>query len=463
MCHRARALQPAESMADAGLKSVDGQMNAEWAFVLKGYPRLSETFIAEEIAALERAGLRLQIWSLRHPTDSLTHPVHRDIRAPVFYLPEYLHHAPWRVLRGVWAGLWRTGFRRALLLWGRDLLRDPTRNRIRRFGQALVLARELPPHITGLHAHFLHTPSSVARYTALLRGTGWSFSAHAKDIWTSPEWELGEKLADCSWGVSCTAAGTDYLNEIAARFGRSAPVHLLYHGLPLARFCAPSPGLAAGAARDGGDRAQPVRLVSVGRLVDKKGYDILLRALALLPQDCHWQLTHIGAGPLAGQLRDQASELGLAGRIDWRGATDQAGVLAALRAADLFVLACRVSGDGDRDGIPNVLMEAQSQMLACVTTKVSAIPELIVDGKTGALVAPEDPEALSRALSQLIASPDKRCTMGQAARARVEADFAMDRCIAPLCSRFGLAPLRAAGEKKQINAIRPEPEAGLVD
>ncbi len=439
-------------------------MDAEWAFVLKGYPRLSETFIAEEIAALERAGLRLQIWSLRHPTDPVTHPVHRDIRAPVFYLPEYLHHAPWRVLRGVWAGVRRTGFRRALGQWGRDLLREPTRNRIRRFGQALVLARELPPHITGLHAHFLHTPSSVARYAALLRGTGWSFSAHAKDIWTSPEWELGEKLADCSWGVSCTAAGTDYLNEIAARFGRTTPVQLIYHGLPLARFRAPSSGDMAGAVRrDGGDRAQPVRLVSVGRLVDKKGYDILLRALALLPQDCHWRLTHIGAGPLAAQLRDQASELGLAGRIDWRGATGQAGVLAALRMADLFVLACRVSGDGDRDGIPNVLMEAQSQMLACVTTAVSAIPELIIDGKTGILVAPEDPEAMARVLSQLIASPDKRYAIGQAARARIEADFAMDRCIAPLCRRFGLAPSRAAGEKKQIKAMRSGPEAGIAD
>ena len=456
-------------MSDAEVTSVDRRIDAEWAFILKGYPRLSETFIAEEIAALERAGLRLQIWSLRHPTDPATHPVHRDIRAPVFYLPEYLHHAPWRVLcgvsAGVRAGLWRSGFWRALRQWGRDLLRDPTRNRIRRFGQALVLARELPPHITGLHAHFLHTPSSVARYTALLRGTGWSFSAHAKDIWTSPEWELGEKLADCSWGVSCTATGTDYLNEIAARFGRTAPVQLLYHGLPLARFPAPaSPGPVAGAARrDGADQAQPVRLVSVGRLVDKKGYDILLRALALLPHDCHWHLTHIGAGPLAGQLRDQASELGLAGRIDWRGATDQAGVLTALRAADLFVLACRVSGDGDRDGIPNVLMEAQSQMLACVTTAVSAIPELIIDGKTGTLVAPEDPEALSRALSQLIASPDMRYAIGQAAWVRIAAEFAMDRCIAPLYNRFGLAPPQAAGEKKQIKAIRPEPEAGLVD
>ncbi|HBF98488.1 MAG TPA: colanic acid biosynthesis glycosyltransferase WcaL [Alphaproteobacteria bacterium] len=438
-------------------------MDAEWAIILKGYPRLSETFIAEELAALERAGLRYQIWSLRHPTDPAVHPVHREIRAPVFYLPEYLHDAPWRVLRGLGAAVRRPGFPRALRQWGRDFRRDPTRNRIRRFGQALVLARELPPCITGLHAHFLHTPASVARYAALLRGASWSFSAHAKDIWTSPEWELGEKLADCAWGVSCTGTGTDYLNGIAARFGRAAPVLRLYHGLPLARFPAPPPDVATGPARDGRDRAQPVRLVSVGRLVDKKGYDILLRALALLPHDCHWQLTHIGAGPLAGQLRDQAGELGLADRIDWRGACDQAGVLAALRASDLFVLACRVSADGDRDGIPNVLMEAQSQKLACVATRISAIPELIREGETGILVAPEDAAALAQAMGQLIASPDRRAAMGDAARARIEMDFAMHACIAPLLPRFGLAPPQPVGEKTVKYAAGPRGSGAVAD
>ena len=99
------------------------------------------------------------------------------------------------------------GFARALRLWLRDLRRDRTVNRMRRFAQALVLAHEMQDNICHLHAHFLHTPGSVARYTALMRGLSWSFSAHAKDIWTTPQWELKEKLADCAWGVSCTAAG----------------------------------------------------------------------------------------------------------------------------------------------------------------------------------------------------------------------------------------------------------------
>jgi hypothetical protein len=159
------------------------------AFVVKGYPRLSETFIAQEILALEQRGLDILIISLRHPTDPATHPVHREIRAPVLYLPEYLKDEPRRVSRGWRQARRLPGYRAAWRIWLKDLIRDPTPNRIRRFGQALVLAAELPADIGQLHAHFLHTPASVARYAAAMRETEWSVSAHAKDVWTIPLWE----------------------------------------------------------------------------------------------------------------------------------------------------------------------------------------------------------------------------------------------------------------------------------
>jgi hypothetical protein len=169
-----------------------GPMRGRVAFVLKGYPRLSETFIAQEIAALERRGLEILIVSLRHPTDARRHPVHDDIRASILYLPEYLLLEPLRVLRA-WIRQRKTSnYRLTRDLWLRDLARDPTPNRIRRFGQALVLANELPEDVGRLHAHFLHTPASVTRYAASLRGLAWTGSAHAKDIWTSPEWEKRE-------------------------------------------------------------------------------------------------------------------------------------------------------------------------------------------------------------------------------------------------------------------------------
>ena len=168
------------------------------AFVLKGYPRLSETFIAQEILALERRGLDILIVSLRHPTDTAIHPVHRQIAAERLYLPEYLYQEPLRVWRGWRKARRLPGYKAARRGWLADLWRDKTPNRIRRFGQALVLAAELPGDIGGLHAHFIHTPASVTRYAAMMRGLEWSVSAHAKDIWTTPAWEKREKLAAAS-------------------------------------------------------------------------------------------------------------------------------------------------------------------------------------------------------------------------------------------------------------------------
>src|ERR1700757_4800331 len=347
------------------------------AFLLKGYPRLSETFIAQEIFALERCGLEILIVSLRHPTDRTAHPVHQLIRSALLYLPEYLYQEPRRVWRGWLGSRRRSGYGTALRAWFADLRRDPTPNRIRRFGQALVLAAELPTNVTHLHAHFLHTPASVARYAALITGLSWTVSAHAKDIWTLPEWEKRTKLAEASWVVTCTEAGRRHLASLALR---SETVALCYHGLDLERFSS-APSRPDG--RDGSDPEHGVVLLSVGRVVAKKGYDDLIAALALLPIGLEWRFIHIGGGALVSALMGQAERLGLSHRIEWRGALAQPEVLAAYRQADLFVLAAKVAKDGDRDGLPNVLIEAQSQRLACIATNVSGIPELSQQGETG--------------------------------------------------------------------------------
>lgn len=417
------------------------------AFILKGYPRLSETFIAQEIEALEQRGLNIRIISLRHPTDPTIHPVHRRIRASVNYLPEYLHDEPLRVWRA-WLKVRRLpGYAGARRLWLDDLRRDPTPNRVRRFGQALVLAAELDGAVDQLHAHFLHTPASVARYTAHMTGRAWSCSAHAKDIWTTAEWEKREKLAEVDWLVTCSQVAHDHLAALAPGKNNDGTVALAYHGINLAQFPAPnsaldSAGDAAGDAaenrRDGGAPSDPVRILSVGRAVAKKGYDDVLAALAALPPDLHWHFDHIGGGALSEQLKAGAERLGLAGRITWHGAQPQEAVLAAMRAADIFVLASRIAGDGDRDGLPNVLMEAQSQALACVATDVSAIPELIDHGITGLLVAPEDHAALSRALAGLMADPARRNALGQAGQVRVREAFSHDFWIERLAKKFGL-------------------------
>lgn len=407
------------------------------AFVLKGYPRLSEAFIAQEIAALERRGLEILIASLRRPTDDRRHPVHREIRAAVNYLPEYLWREPLRVLRS-WLKLRRDPrYAAARRLWLKDLRRDPTPNRIRRFGQALVLAAELPADIGRLHAHFLHTPASVTRYAAVLRGLPWTASAHAKDVWTTPEWEKREKLADCEWLVTCTRANREHLAALAPA-GR---VELVYHGIDLGRF---SPPRVARAPKDGADPRDPVTILCVGRLVEKKGTDVLLDALARLPANLHWRLVHVGGGPLRNALRSRAASLGVAERITWRGALPHDALLAEYRQADLFALACRIARDGDRDGLPNVLAEAQSQGLACVSTRVSAIPELVRDGVSGVLVDENDASALASALEALIVDPARRHALGAAGQARVRAHFALEANFERLARKFGLLSSEAA-------------------
>ena len=402
------------------------------AIVVKGYPRLSETFIAQEILALERRGIELVIVSLRRPTDRFTHPIHAEIRAPVLYLPEYLHEAPGRVLRAWRKARRLPGYRRARATWLADLGRDRTRNRVRRFGQALVLAAELGP-VESLHAHFLHTPASVARYAGVMLGIGWSFSAHAKDVWTTPVWEKREKLADARFGVTCTRANLEHLAALAPS---PDTVELVYHGLDHERFPA---RVAERPARDGSDSSDPVTILSIGRLVDKKGFDDLLEALALLPPGLAWTLDVVGGGPLDAKLRRQAEALGVSGRVRWHGSLPHDRVVEHAAAADLFALASRVSAGGDRDGLPNVLMEAQLLGAACIATRVSAITELIEHGVNGLLVPERDPGALAAAIERAIADPALRARLAAAGRRTVTERFSFEEGVARVAAKLGAA------------------------
>jgi len=187
--------------------------------------------------------------------------------------------------------------------------------------------------------------------------------------------------------------------------------------------------------------------------VPKKGYAVLLAALARLPLDLAWRLVHIGGGPLKPGLQRQAARLGLTDRIEWRGAQPQERVLGAYGEADLFVLASLVAADGDRDGLPNVLMEAQSQGLAVVSTQLPGVGELIEDRGNGLLVPPGDPIALATALEQLIRDPDQRHKLGQAGLARVRREFDMRDGIELLSRKFGLVTPSAG------DGVLPPPRA----
>lgn len=405
------------------------------AVVLKGWPRLSETFIAQEIAGLEARGVALELWSLRRPTDKARHPVHDRVVGKASYLPEYLKDDRGRVFRAWLKARRLPGYPAAFARFIADLRRDPTANRVRRWGQALVLAAELPPSVEWIYVHFLHTPASVTRYAATMRGLPWSISAHAKDIWTSEDWDIAGKLGDCRWLTTCTAVGLQRLRELAPHPDR---LQLVYHGLDFAHL--PPPPAAGRPMRDGSDPNDPVVILSIGRAVEKKGYDDVLNALAQLPRSLHWRFEHIGGGALGDALKGQAARLEIADRCHWMGAQPQRQVFAALARADLFVLASKKAADGDQDGLPNVLMEAAHQGLPIVSTRAAAIAEFIEDTANGLLVSPGAPEELAVALELLARDPAMRRRLADAAAHTVRTRFSFESGVDWIASALGQPP-----------------------
>jgi glycosyltransferase involved in cell wall biosynthesis len=369
------------------------------AVVVKGFPRLSETFVARELEALEQRGLPFELHALRHPGKDAA-LTHYNVNAICRYLPEYLHDEPAAVLRAVAAASLLPGFGDALSLFQGHLRHDFSRARCRRFGQACVLATRLGSGIRHIHAHFAHSPASVVRYAAVMRQLSYSISAHAKDVWTDDEWDLREKLSAARFVAICNRAGHERLAGLMPR----GHLHLIHHGI--------DPALVAQEAReqtrDGRDDRDPVRLVCVARAVEKKGIATLLRALALLPSDLHVRLDHYGDGELLGSLIEQSRSLGLAGRVLLHGATPHEHVVAALDESDLFVLPASVAQSGDRDGIPNALLEAKARGICILAGDAGGTGEAVRDNVTGQLVPPDVPDVLARRLENLCRSPSLR-------------------------------------------------------
>jgi glycosyltransferase involved in cell wall biosynthesis len=388
-------------------------MTPKLAVVVKGFPRLSETFIARELEALEARGVFFSLHALRNPGSDAP-LVDNRVRARPQYLPEYLHDAPVSVASAIAAAAGLPGFGRALSAFRQDLRSEFATARVRRFGQACVLARQMPASVKHIYAHFAHSPSSVARYAALLRGVGFSISAHAKDIWTAPDWDLSRKLADASFVTVCNRAGFERL----AALGAGEKLKLVHHGVARSLLVNAPPAQS----RDGRDAAAPVRFVAVARAVEKKGLRRLLDALAMLPRDLAFRLDHFGGGDLMDELRNKTRSLALEERVTWHGPKPHREVIAALDQADVFVLPAVIGSDGDRDGIPNAVMEAQARGLTVVASRVGGIDEVVVDGATGRLVEAGNVAALTEALGAVARDPALRSRLGAAALSHVRQD-----------------------------------------
>jgi glycosyltransferase involved in cell wall biosynthesis len=386
--------------------------------ILKGYPRISETFISNEIQLLETLGFNLHLFSMRNPREDFTHESVKKIRARVDYLRETLIKPLPRLLYqnlivdskkpAVYAAAVKTAVRR--------FLRTRKSATIKHLFQAGYLANRLLPAsgVTHLHAHFAHSPTSVAMFTSQLTGLPFSFTAHAVDIYTSDPRQLREKIELSRFVVTCTEYNRRHLLEISD--GHKTPIHRNYHGIDLGLFSNNSP------KREGPD--QPYQLLTIARLTAKKGLPTVLRAIKALT-DKGLAINHvlIGDGAEREKILALVNHLGLTSVTRWLGTQPHHEVLEHYRKTDLFVLGCEVASNGDRDGIPNVLLESMAMGVPVVATDISAIPELVENGVTGLLVPPRQPDRLAEAMQRMLTDRELRHRIIPAARQTVVKGF----------------------------------------
>lgn len=400
--------------------SISAKSHPVLGFFLKGYPRLSETFIANEILQLERLGFRIHIFALRDPQESKVHESVQKIEAPVTYISDYPWRAWWAFLRAN-VGLWwqRPKIYGAALRWAVEQsvrLRDS--GVLKRFIQAAYAVQVVLPEaeIAHFHAHFANDPTTVVFFIHWLTGIPYSFTGHAKDIYTQDVGLLQEKLRRARFTATCTGFNGVYLRQVA---GEETAVYTIYHGTDLAQF-----------GKNG--RFAPVNapqapvILSVGRLVPKKGFPTLLHALAILQQrQVDFVCFIVGSGPQKNKLHGLVEELGLTQKVDLCGNLTQVELRRYYETAAVMALACQVEEDGDRDGIPNVLVEAMAMGTPVVSTAVSGIPELVRHEETGLLVPPNDPEALADALQRVLAERPFAHSLADAGQHHVHEHFDM--------------------------------------
>ncbi|MFC1820777.1 glycosyltransferase [Thermodesulfobacteriota bacterium] len=398
--------------------------------ILKGYPRISETFISNEILHLERLGFSVHLISMRRARESFSHESVKRIRAAVDYLPEkILRHLPKLLFHNIMLAKEKPlEYTAALKTALRRFSRTKKIATVKHLLQAGYLVRFLLPGsgITHLHAHFAHSPTSVAMFASRLSGLPFSFTAHAKDIYTSDPRQLVEKIRLARFVVTCTEYNKRHLMDFNQR--KAVPIHRIYHGVDPHLF-----------SYNKNDRtiSPPYKILTVARMIKKKGLPTLYRALRYL-SDQGFPLQHT----LIGDGEDRYEVLSLINKLEinhitrWLGVQPHEVVLDHYREAHLFVLGCEIALNGDRDGIPNVLLESMAIGVPVVTTRVSAIPELIDHGETGLLVSPGQPDKMAEAIFRLLKDDDLRKRVIPQARNRIVSEFDSHTLIEDLAALY---------------------------
>ncbi len=413
-------------------------------YVLKRFPRLSETFVLQELLGLESAGVRVLVDSLMPPEQGIRHRELNDLLAQVRYVPA----RPKPAMPAVRQAHLRVALRHPVH-WVQLAVAARRAGTWRRFLQAGMVAdrvhREDARHI---HAHFATAAAEVATVAAQLAGVSCSVTAHAKDIHhrdNAPH--VAKRLAAADTVVTVSEANVRHLagvlpDQRPSNAAGSRRVRLIHNGIRV------RPAVDPGAAGT---------LLCVARLVPKKGVDVLLKATALLVRRYpELRVTVIGTGPLLADLLVLRSELGLDDTVDFVGAATSSQVNRAMIAARAVVLACRIDEFGDRDGMPTVLVEALARAVPVISTDVPGVPELVRDHVTGLLVPADDDAALAAAMGEVLDSPELARRLGRAGRDLVGSDFTPEQATRQLLEVFAGSEKRWAGTALDSAPTTPE-------
>ena len=411
---------------------MQGRDKLKIGYILKRFPRLSETFVLNEMLELERQGHIIEVFSLLRPPQEERHGLLKELKARITYLPS----AGALLKMKLQEGLAAEPIDLAAALTDGGAATDPVFNgasaeeaAVLQIKAAAAAGLALARGVEHLHAHFTSDAATVALLASRLSGIPFSFTAHARDIYHSYKSIASDKsmrrakIAEADFVATVSDYNRSHLRQIAP--GDGARVRRLYNGIDLTRF-SPEPS-----------GAKPGLIVAVGRLIEKKGFSDLIKACAIL-QDLgvDFQCHIIGDGPLLGDLLSQINELGLKGRVIVPGPQPQERLIGMMRAACVAVLPCIVSESGDRDGLPTVLLEAMALAVPVVTTSVSGGPEIVAHGQTGLVVEPGDPAALAASIETLLESPLIAARMGAAGRRRAEDLFSLEKNVATLSGWF---------------------------
>ncbi len=395
-------------------------------YVVKMFPRLSETFVLNEIIELEQQGAEVVVFSLKKPNEGRFHQQVSRLKATVFYL-EDLDPKKWQSwISPEWPLLDR--HRERLFKLVGDALRDGDSSRVDQiWSSAWIAAKAEVLGLHRLHAHFASLPSTIAHFVHEITGIPYSFTAHAKDIfvYTMDDHLLREKLNTASFVVTVTHFNHRYLTERAPEVDPSR-IRVIHNGIGLDQFTPVSPS----------ERDENL-ILGVGRLVPKKGFSTLLDACALLKsRNVSFRCVIVGDGPELASLTQRSKELGLEDDVTFSGALVIDEVKVLMQRATLFCLPCTVTEDNNADALPTVLLEAMACGLPSISTTVSGVPEIIDSGQDGILVGPDDPVALADQLAKLLVSRDLRAKYAVAGRKKAEEKFDIRRNVGTLLRNY---------------------------